>query len=185
MLASVGEPAKGDPLAHPRMTLACVARKLERGSQIHARAERRYLNRQPKAKLYAGFADFSFQRLDVQGASLNGGFGKAFALSRSDLLTESDANAAIAASEQSAVAHMNAEHRDAIAAYARAFAGATAGDWIITGIDAEGIDIASGDDARRIFFPERLKSASDMRAALVRMATEARSKLEVSLSSAG
>src|SRR5262245_41074057 len=44
----VGEPGKGDPLAYPRMSISCSARRLERGTQDHARAERRYLNRHPK-----------------------------------------------------------------------------------------------------------------------------------------
>ena len=47
-----------------------------------SRAERRYLNRHPKAKLYAGFGDFAFFRLEVERASLNGGFGKAYHLTR-------------------------------------------------------------------------------------------------------
>jgi putative heme iron utilization protein len=173
----IGEPGKGDPLAHPRMTIACHAVKLERGTPAHAQAERRYLNRQPKAKLYAGFADFSFFRLEPQNASLNGGFGKAYALAAADLITASPANGALASSEQSAVSHMNSDHRDAIAVYARAYANAPDGDWIMTGIDAEGIDIACGDDSRRIFFPEPLQSPSDMRSALVRMAAEGRKLL--------
>lgn len=174
----VGEPGKGDPLAHPRMSIACRAVRLERGSPQQARAERRYLNRQPKAKLYAGFPDFSFFRLEPQGASLNGGFGKAYALAAADILTESQVNEALATAEQSAIAHMNADHRDAIAIYARAFARAPHGDWIMTGIDAGGIDLVCGEDARRVFFTEPLQSPSDMRAALVRMAAEGRRLLQ-------
>src|SRR5688572_13428223 len=56
----VGEPGRGDPLAHPRMTLVCRAEKLERGTPEQARAERRFLSRHPKAALYAGFGDFSY-----------------------------------------------------------------------------------------------------------------------------
>lgn len=173
----VGEPGKGDPLAHARMSVACRAVKLERGTPEQQRVERRYLNRQPKAKLYAGFPDFSYFRLEPQGASLNGGFGKAYALSAADLLTASPANDALASSEQSAVSHMNSDHRDAIAIYAQAFAGAPDGNWTMTGIDAEGIDIVCGEDSRRIFFPEPLQSPSEMRAALVRMAGEGRARL--------
>ena len=60
--------------------LRCRAARLERGTPEQARAERRYLNRNPKAKLYAGLGDFSFFRLEVERASLNGGFGKAYLL---------------------------------------------------------------------------------------------------------
>ncbi|TIX02824.1 MAG: HugZ family protein, partial [Mesorhizobium sp.] len=74
------------PLAHPRTTLVCRARRLERGSAEHMRAERRYLNRNPKAKLYVGLGDFSIFRLEPERASLNGGFGKAYLLDRADLV---------------------------------------------------------------------------------------------------
>ncbi len=173
----LGEPGKGDPLAHPRISITCRADRLTRGSSDPARAERRYLNRQPKAKLYAGFGDFSFHRLNIEGASLNGGFGKAFVLTRSDLLTDSPANPALAASEQSAIAHMNADHREAVRVYARAFANAPDGDWLITGLDAEGIDLVCGDDVRRVFFPKPLASASDIRTVLIEMAARGRRRL--------
>src|SRR5690606_16032337 len=39
----LGEPGKGDALAHPRISLSCTAVKLERRTAAHARAERRYL----------------------------------------------------------------------------------------------------------------------------------------------
>ncbi|MEP9373882.1 HugZ family protein [Mesorhizobium sp. KR1-2] len=166
----LGEAGKGDPLAHPRISLSCRAVRLERGTPEHERAQRRYLNRNPKAQLYVGLGDFSFFRLEVQGASLNGGFGRAYNLTRADLITESPALAALADSEQSALDHMNADHRDAIDAYARHFAGATGNGWTLTGLDPEGMDIASGDTIRRIFFPHKLTDAGELRKMLVDMA---------------
>lgn len=56
----VGEPGKGDPLAHPRVSLFCEARQIERGSKDHTRVRRRYLARHPKAELYVDFGDFAF-----------------------------------------------------------------------------------------------------------------------------
>lgn len=170
----LGEPGKGDPLAHPRITIACLAEKLERESDDGRRARRRYLNRHPKAELYVDFGDFSFFRLEPQRASLNGGFGKAYALTRADLLIDSPALGEIEAAEQGAITHMNADHRDAVELYARHFARARAGDWIMTGLDVDGFDLACGDDSRRVFFPEPLKSTSEMRKALVSMAQSAR-----------
>lgn len=171
----LGEPGKGDPLAHPRITLSCRAEKLDRNAADGARARRRYLNRHPKAKLYADFGDFSFFRLALQSASLNGGFGKAYLLGRADLVAEHPANSGLAETEQGAIDHMNADHRDAIAAYARHFAGARdRRAWLLTGIDAGGLDIASGTEARRIFFPRVLTDAADLRSVLVDMAKTAR-----------
>lgn len=174
----LGEPGKGDPLAHPRITISATAQRIARNAPQHGRIEWRFLSRNPKARLYAGFPDFAFFRLEPDRASLNGGFGKAFALTRGDLLVEAAANDALASSEASAVNHMNADHADAVEIYARAFAGAAPGPWRLTGIDAEGIDLANGDDARRIFFPAPLDSAAQMRAALVRMAQDGRAALQ-------
>ena len=170
----VGEPGKGDPLAHPRLTLVCQAARLERGSNAHARAERRYLNRNPKASLYAGLGDFSIFRLEPQHANLNGGFGKAYQLDRSNLLTSGPIVEELAASEQSAIDHMNADHHDAIAVYARHFAKASGDGWTIAGFDADGMDLLSGDNVCRVFFPQPLAAAGQLRQVLVEMATIAR-----------
>jgi len=175
----LGEPGKGDPLAHPRITLVCRAVRLERGTAEQARAERRYLNRNPKAQLYVGLGDFSLFRLEIERGSLNGGFGKAYNLTATDLLTHSPALDALAESEQSALDHMNADHLDAISVYARHFANASGEGWRVTGFDADGMDIASGDEVRRIFFPQPLSDAGELRKILVEMAKAGRAALGV------
>jgi putative heme iron utilization protein len=85
----LGEPGKGDPLADPRISLACRARRLEPGTPEAGKAQARYLEHHPKAKLYAGFADFSVFRIEPEHASLVAGFGKAYRLTREDLLAGS------------------------------------------------------------------------------------------------
>lgn len=170
----VGEPGKGDPLAYPRITLICQASKLERGTPDHARAERRYLNRNPKAKLYVGLGDFSIFRLETERASLNGGFGKAYLLSRDDLMIVGPAVEELSAAEQPALDHMNADHLDAIMVYARHFANADGDGWIMTGVDLEGIDLARGDEVRRVFFPTPLADAGELRKMLVDLTSAGR-----------
>lgn len=169
----VGEPGKGDPLAHPRLSISCDAIRLERDSEKTAHARQRYLNRHPKAALYADFADFSFFRLDVRSASLNGGFAKAFALNRDHLLLSPDLSASIAGAEQSAVEHMNEDHSDAI----QLLAGGKEQDrgWTLTGIDAEGFDLARGDIVRRKLFPKPLSGTAEIRTAFVEQVKQARS----------
>jgi putative heme iron utilization protein len=174
----VGEPGKGDALAHPRITLACHAVRLEPGTPERARAERRYLSRNPKAKLYVGLGDFSFFRLEVEQASLNGGFGKAYLLTREDLILSGAVVDELALSEQQAVDHMNDDHLDSVANYARYFARAGGGGWVMTGIDADGFDLMAGDESRRVFFPSPLIDAREMRMVLIDMAKEARAALE-------
>ena len=81
----VGEPGKGDPLAHPRITLIGEIEKIDREDTQHASVRERYLQHHPKAKLYVNFLDFHFFRMNLGRANLNGGFGKAFELGPNDL----------------------------------------------------------------------------------------------------
>ena len=81
----LGEPGKGDPLAHPRITLIGMIERVD--ASLDERDELRgiWLERHPKAELYIDFGDFHFFRLALERAHLNGGFGKAFVLSPGDL----------------------------------------------------------------------------------------------------
>jgi putative heme iron utilization protein len=82
----VGEPGpKGDPLAHPRLSLVGTAIFVDNQSSQHTELAAHYLRSHPKSKLYIGFPDFSFVRFDVQVGNLNGGFGKAFTLTPGDM----------------------------------------------------------------------------------------------------
>ncbi|GAC1040401.1 hypothetical protein thsrh120_04050 [Rhizobium sp. No.120] len=84
--ALFGDPGKGDPLAHPRLTLRCKAERVERQNEAHERIRALFLDRHPKSKLYIDFPDFCFFRLVPVDASLNGGFGRAYTLSSRDLM---------------------------------------------------------------------------------------------------
>src|SRR5208283_3352433 len=88
------EPERGDPLNHPRITLNG---RIERAAELRVRA--RYLERNPKAKLYADFADFTFFRLAVESVHFNGGFGRADALSPGDILGPLEGEAAFIEAE--------------------------------------------------------------------------------------
>ena len=80
----IGEPGRGDPLAHPRITLQVRAEFLQKTKDYVWT----YLAAQPKAQLYIGFEDFHLVRLVAENAALNGGFGKAYRLSAADLSGE-------------------------------------------------------------------------------------------------
>src|SRR3546814_8069469 len=77
------------------------------------------LFRSPKAALYVDFPDFSFWRLEIARASLNGGFGRAYAMTPADVLTDLSGREDLLEAEAGAVAHMNADHADAVELYAR------------------------------------------------------------------
>ena len=81
----VGEPGKGDPLAHPRVTLIGRLQPVERTQARADGLRERWLDMHPKARLYVDFADFNFYRLELERAHLNGGFGKAYVLTPRDL----------------------------------------------------------------------------------------------------
>ncbi|SFJ48576.1 HugZ family protein [Aerobium aerolatum] len=174
----LGETGKGDPLAHARMTITCRAEKVGREDPGYDRIRWRFLSHNPKSKLYVDLGDFSFFRLEVQTISLNGGFARAYALTRENALTQAPALEAVAAAEAGAVGHMNEDHADAVANYAIWFGKASeAANWTMTGVDPDGFDLAAGDRVMRIFFTEPLADATDMHKRLVSMAIEARQGL--------
>jgi putative heme iron utilization protein len=162
---------KGDPLAHPRLTL--IGRG-ERAQAEHVRG--RFLRRHPKSELYAGFADFSFWRIAIERAHLNGGFARAANLSGDAVLTPLDRADALLAAEESAVAHMNDDHREALSLYATKLLGEADGPWRATGIDPEGMDLSAGDRAARLLFDQPIKTPGELRAVLIALTAKARSR---------
>jgi heme iron utilization protein len=156
---------KGDPLAHPRLT---VLGTMQRSAE--PRLRRRFLARHPKSALYADFADFAFWRLAVVSAHLNGGFARAADLEPADILTDLEAAEELIAAEEGAIAHMNAEHAEAVRRLATRLAGAEEAPWRITGIDPDGLDFAAGDRTARLAFPKRVTMALSLRAMLKELA---------------
>jgi heme iron utilization protein len=136
----------------------------------------RYLNAHSSAEAFVDFKDFSFFRIRASATHLVAGFGRIVDLKAEQFLTEiSDASALLEA-EQSAIDHMNADHRDAINLYATALLGAEPADWRCTGCDPEGLDLQAGAQTVRLDFPERVTGPGELRKVLVRLADEARAK---------
>jgi putative heme iron utilization protein len=166
----LSQSGKGDPLAHPRVT---IIGRAERTNDERVRG--RFLRRHPKSELYAGFADFSFWRVAVERAHLNGGFARAGDFAGDAVLTRLDGADALLAAEEGAIEHMNADHRDALALYATRLLGETDGPWRTTGIDPEGMDLAAGDRTARLLFDKPVRTAGELRTMLVQFATHVRS----------
>ena len=171
LLASTG---KGDPLAYPRLTLLGSFARIARDDPQEARVRRRFLARNPKSELYAGFADFSFWRLSVVSAHLNGGFARAADLKAADVMTDLSGAEGLIEAEEGAVAHMNADHAEAVRLYATKLLGAENGPWQLTGLDPDGLDLARGDATLRLPFAERVTSAEQLRTVVVDLAKQAR-----------
>jgi putative heme iron utilization protein len=171
LLAATG---KGDPLAHPRLTLIGTFIRLGRDDPDEARGRRRFLARHPKSELYAGFADFAFWRLQTVSAHLNGGFARAADLTAADVLTDPRGAESLIEAEVGALAHMNEDHTEAVRLYATRLLGGSDGNWRLTGLDPEGLDLALGDATLRLPFPGRIADPQALRRVLVDLSAKAR-----------
>ena len=164
-----GTGALGDPLQGARVTLFGKAEKVEDEA-----VRRRFLARHPESAFYADFPDFAFWRLEVEGAHYIGGFGRIVDLIPAELLVDTKGAGDLLAAEPDILAHMNADHADAVRLYATRLAGAPEGFWRMSGIDPEGCDLTCEGDARRIPFAAPIASPSEARAELVRLVNAAR-----------
>jgi putative heme iron utilization protein len=145
-LLLTGEHERGDPLNHPRVTLSG---RIERAGA--ARARRRYLERNPKAKLYADFADFAFFRLAIDAVHFNGGFGRAEPLEPADILSPREGEAGLTEAERRLTDEINARGDDVVARLAgRKPSGRRV--WRAIGLDSEGLDLSAGGRAARLQF---------------------------------
>ncbi len=105
---------------------------------------------------------------------LNGGFARAADFAGDAVITKIGGAEELLAAEPGAIAHMNADHRDALSLYATKLLGESEGPWRATGIDPEGMDLAAGDRTARLVFEERITTPGELRAALVALAAKAR-----------
>lgn len=167
----IGETGKGDPLAHPRMTVFGKARKISDKTTKEI-IRKRYLGKHPKASFYIDFPDFAFWQINIERASLNGGFGKACELTNTDLLTDITNCQGLVEYEAKAVAHMNEDHLDAIERYATVLLNQKNGNWTIASLDPEGMDLVNGDIVQRYWFEPSLSSAEELRPRLVELAMQ-------------
>jgi putative heme iron utilization protein len=153
-----GEPGKGDPLAHPRITVQCDAQAVPRDSEMHGRIRQRFLDRHPKAELYIDFADFGFFRLVPMAASLNGGFGRAYALEGADLVIRETFAAEEWLALQNDLKSMINEAND----FADKIGAKGGTHWRFVGVDSAGLDLIAGDVQVRHEFDQIAAGAKDV-----------------------
>ena len=159
-----------DPLTGPRLTLLGVVGSADRPGQ-----RERFLARHPSAADYAGFADFSLCRVRPIRAHLVAGFGRINWIEAGSLSLDVGAARALIQAEAEIVAHMNADHADALALYATVLLGAAPGDWRMTGIDPEGLDLrAPPARVLRLDFESPIRDGAEARKQLVDLAQRAR-----------
>jgi len=168
----IAQTGKGDPLAHPRLSLTGHAETLDGAAAQAARA--RFLARHPKSQLYIDFPDFAFVAIRLAAVHLNGGFARAFEGPGSSVLTDLSGAADLVEIESDAVAHMNADHAETLALYAQKLLGQPEGAWRCCGIDPEGLDLIAGERTARLPFPERVSDGAGLRKILKQLADQAR-----------
>jgi putative heme iron utilization protein len=156
-LLLVDAPERGDPLNHPRLTLNG---RMESAPEPGVRT--RYLQRNPKAKLYVDFADFSFFRLAIEAVHFNGGFGRADALAPGDILIGGAPEAAFAEAEPRLVDWVNGLGDEVLGRLAgREYSGRQI--WRAIGLDAEGLDLAAGGASARLQFESAAEGVAEWR----------------------
>jgi heme iron utilization protein len=156
------------PLTRPRVSLLGRAAKTD-----DERLKRRFLRHHPDAEMYAGFGDFHFYRVTPERAHLVGGFGKIRWIGAHELLAVPPLPE-LAESEEGIVSHMNEDHADAVQLYATKLLGLGEGDWRMTGIDREGIDLRQAGEVSRLAFASPLRAATEARQTLVALVQRAR-----------
>jgi putative heme iron utilization protein len=163
-----------DPLAVGRVTL--LGEVLPLAEADAAEARKAYLARHLNAAYWVEFEDFGFHRLEVSDVYYVGGFAamdwvsaEEYLAARPDLLA--DAAAGI-------IEHMNRDHADALATFARVLAGAEADEALMVSVDRLGFKLRIKSGLRlgsaRIPFSREVATAEETRAVLIEMLRSAR-----------
>jgi putative heme iron utilization protein len=79
-----------DPQALARVTLLGDARPVEQDDPTYESARRLYLRKYPEAEFLFQLGDFSLYRITISTGRFVAGFGKAYSISRHDLLRSAD-----------------------------------------------------------------------------------------------
>lgn len=165
--------AEGDPLGAARATL--VGEALPVGEAELAKVREAYVARHPNSQYWVDFTDFGFYRLEPADVYYVGGFGvMGWVEAREYAEAAADPLAGAAAG---ILAHMNADHVEAMRVLARAHAGLEATEAAMTSVDRLGFTLrvktGEGMKGTRINFPGEVRTAQEARKALVEMVRRA------------
>lgn len=173
-IAVVAPATEDDPLASGRITLAGVVERPE-GDERDA-ARRAHLDAVPAAKYYLDLSDFTLWVLRVHRVRWVGGYGRMDS-------ADADAYAAaepdpVAPGAARAIAHLNADHAESLAAMARVLGGYP--DTVsaqCTGADRYGLDLRltteRGIAYTRVSYAAPLASSGELRQAAIELTRRA------------
>jgi putative heme iron utilization protein len=173
----LAEGGAADPLANGRVTMLGPCTRVQ-GTGGAARDA--FLATHPNAAYYADFRDFGFWKLRVDQVRYIGGYGRMSWISKDDW--QAAKPDPLGPSAAAAVAHMNADHVEAMVLYCRAFSKATTiSSATMVGVDRYGFEMSAvtpeGPRPVRLAFDTPVSTPEDVRAALIVMLEDARRKV--------
>ncbi len=176
-IAVVAPSHDGDPLANGRVTLAGVVEQ-PIGAELAA-AREAHLAAVPSARYYIDYSDFAVWVLRVRRVRWVGGYGRMD--SATGRAYSEAAPDPVVPHAAGAIAHLNADHADALALLARVLGGyPDASSAVCTGADRYGLDLrvstARGVAYTRVGYPSPLHSVDQMRTATVDLVKRARTR---------
>lgn len=156
VIANLGH---GDALAKARLTL--VGRSEQIKEQDLERLSFRFLQRHPKAKLYLSLPDIRLHKMHIEALQLSAGPGRnAAELSPDDLKTDLQGAEPLLSNEADLIAKLN-QDEDLLQRFVLA-KGEKSDKWRVTGIDPEGLDIATADKTARLWFSHRIVAPHEL-----------------------
>jgi putative heme iron utilization protein len=173
----VGQPGiEGDALGSARATLIGNAEPVPENDVAGARE--RYLARHENSRYWVDFPDFSFFRLQPIDLYYVGGFGVMGWVEAQDY--EHATPDPLAEAAPGILAHMNADHVDAMVLLAGLHTGIEATEATMTAVDRLGFSLrlktANGVKGARINFLHEVANPQDTRAVLVEMVRQAKAR---------
>lgn len=163
-----------DPFGAARATLMGRAEPVPESEVASAREQ--YLARHENSRYWVDFADFGFFRLQPIDISYVGGFGVMGWIAAEDYKRASPDP--LAAAAPGIIAHMNADHVDAMILLARTHAKLEATEATMTSVDRLGfflrLKTVVGMKGARINYPREVATAPEVRQVLVEMVRMAR-----------
>lgn len=169
----------GDPLAQPRLSLVGRIERLDRQHPQRGWMLQRFVERHPRASLYAGFPDFDLYRVEIAAALLNGGFARAYALGCDDLVNGlGDDTGAFAQIATKLINGLNSDRPEDVRLLARERCGETTSTsaWRVVGLDPQGIDLKADSRSIRLDFAAPAATAATLAARVEAEMTQARER---------
>jgi heme iron utilization protein len=131
----------------------------------------RYLRRFPEAQGLLDLGDFTFWRLRTTFVRHIAGFGAIRSITPESFAPPENR---LAEAEDEIVAHMNADHGDALRGYCRHATGVEPSNAVLIGIDCDGLDVRADGALVRIEFDAPVANAGKAREALAALARRTR-----------